>query len=825
MRDASCTKCSLHAEASHVCLWGVGPKRSKVMIVGEAPGRQEDREGQPFVGRSGAMLDAMIEAAGWSREDVYVTNAIHCRPPDNRTPKKKEIDACRHHLMAEIRQVKPEFILTLGNIPLQALVGKKGIKDLRGKPIELKPEELYGVKYILPAYHPSFALRDPRNEPVLKRDIATFFEMVRNGGPREEEDFQYRIIRTKQDLYEAMEDLSDEKVVSFDLETSGLDPFEAGSWITSLGLGTSTTQWCLPLNHRLSPLYNRPNTQKRWALKLLRAASQAEKVAHNGKFDTLWIKVHWDQWFHVDFDTMLAHYNLDENSYHGLDKLAAEEFNAPEYDIPLSDKHGLTGTLEAHCKYLGLDLFYTRKLRHVFKKKLARDLGTNRIFHELTMPVARMYAHAEYNGVYVHPQKLRMAHAYWEGQMKETMAELDKLQPEKWLNREWKDKKTKTKRRGINWGSPQQVAELLFQDLKLEPLDLTGKGDPSVSESVLLRLADKHPIPKLLIKYREAQKNLGTFVEGWQKRCYNHRMHPTFKVFGTVTGRPSCEEPNLQQTPRDPRLRSLIDAPEGWVLIDADESQAELRITAEMSGDRELKLSYQTGVDVHTLTVQRIFGIMKPTKEERKKGKAINFGFVYGMGWKKFKDYARDNYGVEFTDAECKKIRKHFFRLYAGLPDWHERQKNFARRNGYVRSLIGRKRRLPDAMLAGSGRDWGNQTIEDKRKAEAERQAINSPVQSLASDINLLAAVELHEEFGHTDFFQFIGSVHDANLWLVREDKRDVVLPRIKEAMERPKKLDEWDIRMGVPMVTEIEIGPWGAATHLYEGGKIVEKK
>ena len=833
--DASCTKCTLHAEASHVCLMGHGPSHAVAMIVGEAPGRQEDAEGLPFVGKSGAMLTDMIESAGASRADVYVTNAIHCRPPDNRTPKKKEISSCHPWLMKEIQAVKPKFILTLGNIPLQALTGQKGIKNLRGKPIEV-PGSKFGldhpVVYVYPAYHPSFALRDPRNEPVLRRDVADFFDMVRRGKPKTEKGLNYRIIRTKSDLAEAVRDLEEEDVaISFDSETSGLDQWAPGSWITSIGLGTSDNQWCLPLNHRLGPLYGKPNTQKRWGLKLLRAAERARSngakmVAHNGKFDTLWFKVHWDVWFHVDFDTMLAHYNLDENSYHGLDKLAAEEFSAPEYDVPLSHKHGTTGTLEEHCKYLGLDIYYTRKLFFKYRKRLELDAGTKRIFYELTMPVARMYAHGEFNGVPLNKDRLRAGRMYWQGVMKEAEAELDRLQPDKWKERAWKDKKTKTWKKGINWGSPQQVAELLFVDLKLDPLDKTPKGDPSVSESVMLRLADKHPIPKLLLKWREAAKNLGTFIDGWDARCYDGRMHPNFKVHGTVTGRPSCEDPNLQQVPRDPRLRSIIDAPDGWVLVDADESQAELRITAEMSGDGELKLSYQTGVDVHTLTVQRVFGIMKPTKEERKKGKAINFGFVYGMGWKKFMDYARDNYGVTFTPAEAKRIRKAFFRLYSGLPGWHTRQREFANRNGYVRSIIGRKRRLPDAMLQGSPhRSFGGErSREDMLKAEAERQAINSPVQSLASDLNLLAAVELHEEFGDTDFFQFIGSVHDANLWLIREDKLLTVLPRVKQAMEWPKKLTGWNIKIGVPLVTEIELGAWGAPTHVFEDGQVKEK-
>ena len=834
----TCTKCILHAEAITNCLWGNGPERSLVMIVGEAPGREEDQDGVPFIGRSGIMLDRMIQQAGGNRQEVYVTNAVHCRPPDNRTPKKKEIDACRPHLMTEVRRVKPQFIIALGNVALEMLTGQKGIKALRGKPIEF-PGSKFGlthkVVYVLPTYHPSFAMRDPRNEPVLQGDLTQFFDLAKRGKPKQQKGLNYRIILTKEDLIEAEQDIEGEEIaLSFDTETSGLDQWAPGSWITSLGIATDTTQWCLPVNHRLSPLYNRPNAQKRWGLRLLKAAqrSPAKKIAHNGKFDTLWIKVHWDLWFHVDFDTMLAHYNLDENSYHGLDKLATSEFGAAEYDVPLSDKHGLTGTLESHCQYLALDLYYTRQLYFRYSKLLRQDSGTHRVFHELTMPVARLYAHGEFNGVPVHREKLRQGMIYWAGAADAALEELDKLMPEKWLSREYKDKKTKKKRKGINWGSPQQVAELLFNDLGLEPLDFTPKGGNSVAESVLLRLASKHPIPELLIKWREAQKNLGTFIEGWAKRSYKGRMHPNFKVHGTITGRPSCEEPNLQQVPRDPRLRSIIDVDEystdetveEWILVDADESQAELRITAEMSGDPELKISYQTGVDVHTLTVQRIFGIMKPTKEERKKGKAINFGFVYGMGWRKFKDYARDNYGVEFTDAECKQIRKAFFRLYAGLPAWHERQRKFAQRNGYVRSLIGRKRRLPDATLEGSGGGWDHRTLEDKRKAEAERQAINSPVQSLASDINLLAAIQLQEEFGDTDFFQFIGSVHDANLWLIRKDKLSIVLPKIKQAMEWPNKLTEWGIRIGVPLVTEIELGPWGAPTHIYEDGKLKEK-
>jgi uracil-DNA glycosylase family 4 len=792
------------------------------MIIGEAPGADEDEEGEPFIGRSGQLLNRMLKSAGWKREDVYVTNAVHCRPPDNRTPSKREITVCREWLMKEVADVNPKFIMTMGNIPLQSLLGLKGIKNLRGKPIEV-PGQQFGldhpVVYVFPVYHPSYALRDPRNEPVLERDIAQFFNIVKRGAPRFEKGLNRRIVLTPQEYDEAVADIAASDVLSWDTETSGLDAFAAGAWMTSFGVGTENAQWCFPLNHQQSPFLNKVKVQKRKVKKIARAMKGKLIVTQNGKFDTIFTRELFGETIYTDFDTMLAHYNLDENAYHGLDHLAAEYFGAIDYDIPLSEKQGF-GPLDRHCDYLALDLYYTRKLYYVLKSELEDDPSTEKLFYHLTMPVARMYADIEYTGVYVNPHKLEAAHVYWEDKADEVLRMLNHYVPS---NAQRKDKKTKQIITGVNWGSPQQVGEVLFDKLKLSPLDKTPKGQPSVSESVLLRLADQHPVPKLIIEYREAMKNKGTFVEGWQARCYNYRMHPHFKVHGTVTGRPSCEEPNLQQTPRDPRIRSLIEEIKEdengheWVLVDADLSQAELRFTAEDSGDRELKLCYQTGVDVHTRTVQHIFNIMKPSKEERKKGKAINFGFVYGMWWKKFKTYALDNYGVVFTDKESEAIRKKFFRLYSGLTDWHKRKKTFARMHGYVMSMIGRKRRLPDAMIRRP-----KNKHEEMRQQEAERQAVNSPIQSLASDWTLAAAVELHETLPQ-EYFRIVGSVHDAVLMGVRKDKLMEVLPRIKQAMEHPAIIfDKFKIKISVPIESEIEIGPWGAPTHKFEKGQLI---
>jgi DNA polymerase I-like protein with 3'-5' exonuclease and polymerase domains len=191
-------------------------------------------------------------------------------------------------------------------------------------------------------------------------------------------------------------------------------------------------------------------------------------------------------------------------------------------------------------------------------------------------------------------------------------------------------------------------------------------------------------------------------------------------------------------------------------------------------------------------------------KELRKKAKAINFGYLYGMWWKKFKIYARDNYGVDVTDDEAEASREAFFELYPGFPEWHNKQRRFAQVNGYVRSLSGRKRRLPAAM---GGRDT-------PERREAQRQAINSPVQSFANELNLMAALQMRSEFRRA-WFGLVGTVHDAVLIEVRDDKVPFVYKRGLEIMSQPELLTDFDINLSVPIEADAKIGPWSKGKSL----------
>lgn len=564
---------------------------------------------------------------------------------------------------------------------------------------------------------------------------------------------------------------------------------------------------------------------------------------------------------------MIAHWMLDENSLHGLKLLAQTFAGAPNYDVDKDEKGG-AGPIYKHCEYLAHDVYYTRRLRFKFGEMLEQDAGVRRAFERIMMPIARLFCDVEHRGVLVDVDRFEEAEVYLRDQLAMAEKELHRAVAADVPGYEPGD---------VNWRSPKQMVDLFFNKLGLKALDKTKSGkSASTSESVLQRL--NHPVAVALLKYRGADQTLKMFIDGWRPFLVKHadgwRLHPSFKLIGTVTGRASCEHPNLQQVPRDSLIRSLIGAPIGWQLFDMDLSQIEMRISAELSGDQVLLGIFERDEDVHWMTAlkeitrgagmaEEIMGTatrylaslprapashpgkappgpawlqamrargdlgvritystaaqivyqigpdlaaqLSPAwKELRKKAKAINFGYLFGMWWKKMLIYARDNYGVTLTERQAQESRKSFFDTYPALAPWHERQRRYARRHGYVRSLSGAKRRLPDAQL----RD------DCPARGEALRQAINSPVQRFACELNYMVLLQLVDEFG-LDVIQPIGTVHDAILAEVREDRVADVYRRVDQIMRHPQLLDELEIRIRVPIKGESKIGPWSRGVSL----------
>jgi len=780
------------------------------MLIGEAPGHREDDSGVPFVGKAGQLLDDMLEHTGLSRDDIFITNAVSCRPPNNRAPTKREMKACKYWLDKQIEEVKPKYIGLLGNVALEQVLGVKGIKKLRGRPIEQG-----GVTY-LPMYHPSYILRgDLADLPTGEQDLRKLKAIMDFGGVPEERALNYVIVDTWNKVDAMLDALSG--TVSFDLETTSLYPWNGK--IVSFGVGTSVGEFVMPIFHN----------QSKWtdddALHILELVYERLKdcivIAHNGKFDQLFILIHFGVLIHLDFDTMLASHILNENTRHDLEMLARVHFSAPDWDIPLAEKQG-NAPFAKIAKYHAHDLYYTRRLYHKFRPMLAEDPLIKRLFDNLTMPAANLYVEMEAHGCFIDLDKMDEVEEY-------LTTEIDKA--ERRLKK-WGD---------INWASPKQVADLLYGKLKIKCPVRTKKGAPSSSETAL-KMID-HPCVTDLLTFRGHKQQRSFFIEGWKPYIVDSRIHPSFKLHGTVTGRPSCQHPNFQQVPRDSLIRSLIVAPEGWEVLEADLSQIELRIVAELSRCPSMIHAFVNGVDIHWKTalgeLERYAGqrelvldtarkagmkgssyaeaiellreigpdeaaeINPIWKEMRKKAKAVGFGYVYGMWWKKFLQYARDNYDMILTEREAQQSRIAYFQMYP-LESWHENQRRFARKYGYVRSLAGRKRRLPVAQS----------TDDTPERAEALRQAINSPVQGFASDINLMVAIQLRSEFPRA-VLKLTITVHDSILMEVRKDYVVRVAQRVTEIMQRPDLFDAFQINLTVPIEGEVKIGPWGSGISL----------
>lgn len=798
-KDNNCERCSNWESAEHVCMWGTGPKNAKIMIIGEAPGDLEDRTGRHFQGRGGKLLDELLEAAGVQRKDCYLTNVVKCHPPEGRSPSAKEVKICKDYLIREIAEVKPEFILTLGATVLKTLTKKAKITEMHGQPFE------YMGSTVVPSFHPNMALRDPTRLPGLRKDIVKFGHIMAGNVPSLA-DIHWEVITTLNQWNVFIEEFAASNEIGADLETSGLDPYAPGAKVNTIQISLDNDKnYALPLNVKDSPWRDNYEQQKFFIDTMVDLAKGKEVIGQNFKFDNRWLYKHYGRKFELKFDVMLAHHLLDENSPHGLKELASEFLNAPSYDIPLRIKLGdfrNPTEREQFYKYGCFDPHYTRNLKRKFKPQLLKHPHLRRLFYKLVMPAARMFEKVESSGHFINLKRQAEVEKELTDKKTALLIEMNKLVGKAFAGDE------------VNWNSPQQVGKLFYEHLGLPVLEKTAGGAPSTGESVLLRLQDEHPLPKLLMDYRGIDKNLSTYVLGWKELMHGDELFMSTKIHGTVTGRFASR---LHQVPRDPLIRSLIDAPPGWSFVCADYSQIELRIAAMLSNDRRMKQIFQTGGDIHVETAAFILGKRADqlTKEERKMAKAVNFGLLYGMGWPKLIIYARDNYGVTMTPQQAQAFRTRYFETYSALPVWHERQRRCVRAFGEVSSLSGRVRHLP-----------GINSSEKGIRAEAERQGINSPVQGFGSgDMKAMAMLEIHEEFSW-EHVRIKGEVHDSILMWIRTSRLKRTLPQLKAIMERPALLEDFNINMTVPLVADFEVGPWGnGQVVLFDDGKFAGYK
>jgi DNA polymerase-1 len=583
---------------------------------------------------------------------------------------------------------------------------------------------------------------------------------------------QYRCLQEEAAIKKLVSELLEEKEICFDTETTGIDAND----VELVGMSFSFK----PGEAYYIPCPADQEATKK-ILKLFEPVFKKKDVlwiGQNLKYDMLVLKWYGYELEGATFDTMLAHYVIEPDGKHSMDVLSGRFLGyEPVHIDELIGKKGKNQlsmrdvAIDKITDYAAEDADITLQLKQVFVPLLA-SREVEKVFNEVENPLTKVLTDMEYEGVKVDMKFL-------EDYSKE-------------LDREARVAEENVyKQAGVrfNLASPRQLGEVLFEKLQLDPkAKKTKTGQYATGEDVLLKLSHQNKIVEDILAFRELTKLKSTYVDALPTMVNRKtgRVHTSYAQAVAVTGRLASNNPNLQNIPvRTERGREIrkafIPRDDRHILLSADYSQIELRIVASISGDPAMCDAFKKNKDIHTATAAKVYGVDEKdvTKEMRYKAKSVNFGIIYGQG----AFGLADNLGISRTEA--KQIIDNYKQQFAGIQKYMDDTINFARENGFVETLMGRKRWLRDI-------NSGNFTV----RGFAERNAINSPIQGTAADMIKLAMVKLHKEFKKHKFqSKMILQVHD-----------ELVFDAIKEEVETIKPIILECMRTALPLPNEVPV-------------------
>jgi DNA polymerase I len=570
--------------------------------------------------------------------------------------------------------------------------------------------------------------------------------------------FQAILINSQEQLKELLQEIAGADLVSLDTETTSIDPLLAELVGISICLSEEKSYY-LTIGHALAD-----NLDKETTLEQLKTSLHGKTViGHNLKYDLTVLKRQGLMLDNQLFDTMLAAYILDPGiNQYSLDQCAFNELNyvmQPISELIGSGKNQITFDqveVDKGCFYSAEDAWATLRLYLKYAKKLEYT-GLDKLYQEIELPLLSVLQSMEETGVHIDTAVLSGISRLLNDQLKGLTEKIYGMAGYQ-----------------FNLNSTQQLAKLLFDDLKL-PAKKKTKTGVSTDNSVLEELAEEYEIAALLIDYRQLTKLESTYVSALPKMINPNtgRVHSSFNQTITSTGRLSSSNPNLQNIPIRTELgreiRKAFSAAEpDTVILSADYSQIELRLLALMSKDPYLLDAFARGVDIHRQTAAYIYGkaLEEVSSEERRKAKVINFGLLYGMGQVKL---SRE---LGITQPEAKEIIRHYFDQFESVKQFILQCHNLARQKHYCETLFGRRLYLPYINSS-------NQRL----KSEAERVALNMPIQGTAADLIKLAMIDIYKQIKDDEYIRMVLQVHDELVFEVQTQAVERAIPLIKAAM------------------------------------------
>ena len=589
------------------------------------------------------------------------------------------------------------------------------------------------------------------------------------------------------------------QIVSLDTETNSLNPIDAELVGIGLCLGEENDDlFYIPLGHQTKKETSNQLSIEDVFLKLRNWIEdpKKEKALQNSKFDRQIFFNHGLDLKGVTFDTLLADYLLNNQEKHGLSEISFRlfGFKPPSFKETVGKNKDFSFVdIDEASIYCGYDVFLTFKIVKIFKESFSKEKDELiKLFEEIELPLEPVLSQMEMNGITI------------------DIPYLDKLSKElKSTLEDIESKVYELAEESFNLSSPKQLGEILFEKLNLDKKkSRKTKTGWSTDAVVLERLVDEHEIIQHLIKHRTLSKLLSTYIDALPNLINEKtgRVHTNFNQAATATGRLSSSNPNLQNIPVrtefSRRIRKAFLPEKNWKLLSADYSQIELRILAHLADEEILINAFHKNDDIHSLTARLIFEKEEISSDERRVGKTINFGVIYGMGIKKF---ARST-GV--STPEAKEFLIKYKERYSKIFKFLELQERLALSKGYVKTIFGRKREFKfdkNGLGRLKGKDPYEIDLQSARRAGLEAQSLraaaNAPIQGSSADIIKVAMIQLNKKFIEMNIqAKMLLQVHYELLFEVEPDSLQVTTELIKDTMENCVKLK-------VPLLVDIGIG------------------
>jgi len=709
-----------------------------------------------------------------------------CSNPSVKRVLKRDVDI-------EFNPDDYDWVILVGSEPLKFYTKEGSITEYSGRIVDDK---------FLPVINPAMLAFKPEAKKTWEESRDNVFKYL-NGEMKQEKLENIYGITESADLYvfltRALEHEND--FVALDSETSALYPRDGHM----LGISMSYEP-----EHGA---YIDCNCIDEKAEELLQLIFDKKRVVfHNAKFDIAFFEYHFGFKFPRFEDTMLMHYMLDEQpGTHGLKQLTLKHTPYGDYEKPMyqwiEDYRKRTGILKDSFSwdmipfdimkdYAAMDAVCTFLLFQKFEAALVKNEKMYSVYRDILIEGCRFLIDAQDYGVPFNKDRLMKSTALMQKEIDEAVEKLYTYPAVKMFeDAQGKD---------FNPNSTVQLRGLLFDFLQLTPTGKkTGTGANSTDAEVLGKLAEVHEIPKLVLDIRQKVKIKSTYLDKiYPQLDRDSRLRTNFNLHGTTSGRLSSSgKMNMQQIPRDnPIVKGCIKAKEGNKIVAMDLTTAEVYCAAVLANDKALMKVFQDGGNFHSQIAKLVFNLPGTVEEvtehystERQMAKAVTFGIMYGAGPKKISEQVSKDSGKYFSTTEAKEVIDDYFAQFHGLKSWLDKSKQFIQDNGFIYSYFGRKRRLPNVFS------------EDKGIAAHEvRSGINFLVQSIASDVNLLGAIDSHKEVKERGMrAQIFALVHDSILAEVDEEEVEEYCEVVRRNVQKDRGLSI----PGTPIGCDFDIG------------------